>query len=151
MIVLAEPPPPPTATHRPSDGENAIDRILPMGVELILTDVQVVPPLFAARYIVLPEVAPARITEKSVLAAKHEMMVLVNVVGDAVLHAATAASASPEYIMRPYELLVDASLPPINQRLYPPPTHNDAHTPAICGEVFRLLPLRFQLKPSLEK
>jgi hypothetical protein len=67
---------------------------------------------------------------------------------DATNHAATA-SASPEYIIRPVVLVV-ASLPPINHRLYIPPTHNDAHTHAICV-VFGLLILRYQLNPSFEK
>ena len=87
-------------------------------------------------------------TEKSVLAAKHEMMVLVYVAGDATIHADTA-SASPEYIMRPLACVV-TSLPPMSHRLYPPPTHNDTNTRSNCV-IFGLLTLRFQLKPSLEK
>jgi hypothetical protein len=96
----------------------------------------------------LPVAAPARITEKFVLAAKHEMIVLVNV-PDAAVHGATA-SASPEYIIIPLACVVTL-LPPINQRLYPPPTHNDVYTHANCVFEFGLLTPRFQLKPSLEK
>jgi hypothetical protein len=124
-----------------------MDRTLPVGVVLILTVVHVAPP-FSERRIVFPDNVPAKITEKLAFAAKHKIMVPVYVAGDAAIHAATA-SASPEYITRPL-LLFDASLPPTNHRLYPPPTHNDAYTNAICAE-FGLLMLRFQLNPSLEK
>ena len=124
-----------------------MDLTLPVGVPLILTVVQFAPPL-TERYITFPDVAPARMTEKSVLAAKQDTMVPVYIAGDTGSHAATA-SASPEYIIRPlvFEL---ASLPPMSHRLYPPPTHSDAHTHAICVEFGLLTPFR-QLKPSLEK
>jgi hypothetical protein len=147
MIVFAAPPLPPTATHLPRDGANAIDRTEPIGVVLILTVVQVAPP-FSERYIVFPDKVPAKITEKLALAAKHDIIVLVYVAGDAASHAAIA-SESPEYMMRPL-LLFDASLPPINQRLYPPPTHNEAYAHAICVEFGLLIPF-LQLKPSFEK
>ena len=42
MIVFAAPKPP-TATQRPRDGANAIDRILPIGVDVISTVVQFAP------------------------------------------------------------------------------------------------------------
>jgi hypothetical protein len=82
------------------------------------------------------------------LAAKHDTIVPVYVAGDAANHAATD-SASPEYIIRPF-VFVPASLPPINHRLYPPPTQSDAYTHAIC-EVFGLLTPFRQLNPSFEK
>jgi hypothetical protein len=75
-------------------------------------------------------------------------MVPVYVAGDAASHAATA-SASPEYIIRPLAFVV-ASLPPTSHRLYPPPTHNEAYTNAICVEFGLLIPFR-QLNPSFEK
>ena len=34
-MVFAAPAPPPTATHRPRDGENVIDLTLPVGVLVI--------------------------------------------------------------------------------------------------------------------
>ena len=148
MIVFTAPSLPPTATQRPKLGENAMDRTLPIGVPLILTVAQVAPPFSDRSIVFVPETVPASITEKLALAAKHPMMFPVYVAGDAANHAATA-SASPEYIIRPVVLVV-ASLPPINHRLYIPPTHNDAHTHAICV-VFGLLILRYQLNPSFEK
>ena len=57
--------------------------------------------------------APATITEKLVLAAKHEITESAYVAAE--VHA-PLASASPEYIIRPV-LFVVASLPPINHRL----------------------------------
>ena len=45
MMVFAAPLPPPTATHRPRAGENAMDITLPVGVPLISTVVQFAPPL----------------------------------------------------------------------------------------------------------
>ena len=74
----------------------------------------VAPPLIE-RYIVFPDAAPASITEKSVLAAKHEITELVNVGPVALAHGATA-SGSPLIIILPL-LLFDASLPPISHRL----------------------------------
>jgi hypothetical protein len=149
MIVLFAPvAAPPTATHRPREGENAMERTFPRVVLLILTVAQFAPP-FTERYITFPLAVPARMTEKSGLAAKHDTMVPEYVAGYAANHAATA-SASPEYIIRPFALFDDTSLPPINHRLYPPPTQSDAYTHAIC-EVFGLLTPFRQLNPSFEK
>ena len=43
-IIVFAAPLPPTATHLPRDGANAMDRTEPIGVVLILTVVQVAPP-----------------------------------------------------------------------------------------------------------
>ena len=69
-------------------------------------------------------------------------------VGDDATHA-VVASASPEYIIQPLVFAV-ALLPPINQRLYPPPTQSATDTHANCEEFGLLIPFR-QLNPSLEK
>ena len=148
-MVFTAPLPPPTATHRPfplfAVGENAIELTALIGVPEISMVVQVAPPFVDLNIVFI--VVPARIVVNVGFAAKHFIIIPVYVAGDASTHAADI-SESPEYIIRPL-LLFETSSPPINHRLYPPPTHNEARTQANFVE-FGLLIVRFQLNPSLE-
>jgi hypothetical protein len=149
-MVFTAPLPPPTATHRPfplfAVGENAIELTALIGVPEILMIVQFAPPFVDFNIVFI--VVPARIVVKAGFAAKHFTIVPVYVANDASTHAADM-SESPEYIIRPLLLFV-TSLPPINHRLYTPPTHNEDHTQANFVE-FGLLIVRFQLNPSFER
>ena len=97
-MVFAAPPLPPTATQRPRDGENVIELMRLIGVPEILVGASQLKPPFTDLSIVFPVEVPARITEKSALAAKHVIDALAYV--NSSVHA-VIASESPERIIRP--------------------------------------------------